>query len=215
MKDIDLTVKDNMYIGKTCAKCGNNVRYNVENRCVYCRKISRKSISKRYMDSHKEECRERQKQWREKNRDHCNAWARENSKKESSRETQKRWRKKNRKKILKQRKENRNKPENKKKRKLYKLKNKHKIKAQAYEYRGRLKNAEGSFTENEWKDVCEKHGNKCLRCGKTDNNLTVDHIVPLIKGGDNYITNIQPLCYSCNCSKRDNTVDYRPYWVYR
>jgi len=37
--------------------------------------------------------------------------------------------------------------------------------------------------------------------------MTIDHVVPLSKGGTNYIWNLQPLCRSCN-SKR-LAVDFR------
>ena len=75
--------------------------------------------------------------------------------------------------------------------------------------RAMKQNAEGSHTRQEWLLLCEKYDNKCLCCGnKTD--LTEDHIVPITKGGSDYISNIQPLCRSCNSSKHTKTIDYRP-----
>jgi 5-methylcytosine-specific restriction endonuclease McrA len=70
-------------------------------------------------------------------------------------------------------------------------------------------NAEGSFTTEEWYSLCETFGNKCLSCGRPDVKLTQDHVVPLSKGGTNWITNIQPLCGTCNSSKGAKTIDYR------
>ena len=71
----------------------------------------------------------------------------------------------------------------------------------------RLAGAEGSWTVEEWKALCEKYGNKCLRCNKPE--VTVDHVVPLSRGGSNSIDNLQPLCGSCNSSKCDRVLDYR------
>jgi 5-methylcytosine-specific restriction endonuclease McrA len=51
---------------------------------------------------------------------------------------------------------------------------------------------------------------KCLGCGKVK-KLAYDHIHPLMLGGENSITNIQPLCRSCNSRKGSRTIiDYRP-----
>lgn len=66
----------------------------------------------------------------------------------------------------------------------------------------------GSYTESEWQALCTWFGNQCLSCGEIE-NLTVDHVVPLIKGGRNSIDNLQPLCFSCNCKKQAKTIDYR------
>ncbi len=74
--------------------------------------------------------------------------------------------------------------------------------------RARSKNAEGSFTKDEWEQLKAQYGNRCVACGD-DGPLTADHVVPLILGGTNYITNIQPLCRSCNSSKNDKIIDYR------
>lgn len=73
----------------------------------------------------------------------------------------------------------------------------------------RSRNAPGNFTKEEFDDLCESVGGICLCCGKKS-KLTVDHVVPLSRGGSNDISNIQPLCASCNSKKRTKTIDYRP-----
>ena len=70
--------------------------------------------------------------------------------------------------------------------------------------RARRNNAQGSFTFEQWVEVVEKQGDKCVICkNKFSNELppTIDHIVPLSKGGSNDISNIQALCGRCNSSK--------------
>lgn len=60
------------------------------------------------------------------------------------------------------------------------------------------------------------HG-KCAHCGKTldfRKNFTVDHVIPLSKGGQNDIANYAPLCAACNKAKSNfvyNPRDYYPY----
>src|SRR5215213_2640007 len=67
----------------------------------------------------------------------------------------------------------------------------------------------GSFTAEEFKALCEGYGNRCLACGGAEAALEADHVVPLTKGGSDDISNIQPLCGSCNRKKFVNTIDYR------
>lgn len=38
---------------------------------------------------------------------------------------------------------------------------------------------------------------KCVTCGATE-NLTIDHIIPLRRGGTNDDSNLQILCGTCN-----------------
>ncbi len=71
------------------------------------------------------------------------------------------------------------------------------LKARRY---ARKKNAEGSHTFEEWRELCKKFNQKCAKCGKKK-KLTKDHIKPLSAGGTDFINNIQPLCRSCNSRK--------------
>lgn len=75
--------------------------------------------------------------------------------------------------------------------------------------RANKRGAGGKITIQEWKDLCNKYGNKCLCCGRTDVKLTLDHVIPLKMGGENTIGNSQPLCRSCNSKKSTKTIDYR------
>ena len=47
-----------------------------------------------------------------------------------------------------------------------------------------------------------RDGIACARCGSTD-QMTVDHIVPMARGGSDDLSNLQILCKRCNSSKRD------------
>ncbi len=68
--------------------------------------------------------------------------------------------------------------------------------------RARLREARGSFTTLEWKALCVSFKHRCPMCGRK-RKLTVDHIIPLSKGGSGFISNIQPLCQSCNSVKHN------------
>ena len=78
--------------------------------------------------------------------------------------------------------------------------------------RARKQQAEGEFTNQEWQALMAYYNHTCLCCGKGEPEiqLTPDHVIPLAKGGSNAITNIQPLCRSCNCAKAAKITDYRP-----
>lgn len=66
-----------------------------------------------------------------------------------------------------------------------------------------------NFDGWQWISLCQHYENKCLRCGSVG-NLTADHVIPVSKGGGGGISNIQPLCQSCNSKKNAKTIDYRP-----
>jgi 5-methylcytosine-specific restriction endonuclease McrA len=75
--------------------------------------------------------------------------------------------------------------------------------------KAKRKGAPGSYTSQEWEELCDRYGRICLCC-KRKVKLTVDHIKPISKGGSNDISNLQPLCSRCNRKKHTKTIDYRP-----
>lgn len=60
-----------------------------------------------------------------------------------------------------------------------------------------------SFTRRKNRMIKEK--SRCAHCGTKD-NLTIDHIYPVSKGGSDKETNLQVLCKSCNMEKGDKIV---------
>ncbi|MEG4043758.1 HNH endonuclease [Microcoleus sp. Pol17_C1] len=55
------------------------------------------------------------------------------------------------------------------------------------------------------KYVFTRNKYQCQSCGKTklETQLTIDHIIPLARGGSNDISNLQTLCGTCNQKKTD------------
>ena len=48
--------------------------------------------------------------------------------------------------------------------------------------------------------IYRRDGNRCRKCGSR-NNLEVDHIYPISKGGKTTFDNLQTLCHNCNTQK--------------
>ena len=63
--------------------------------------------------------------------------------------------------------------------------------------------AEGSFTYEEWQKKLDEYKNCCAYCGKLlGSDMTIDHVIPIVKGGTNDIENLVPCCARCNTRKR-------------
>ena len=78
--------------------------------------------------------------------------------------------------------------------------------------------ARGKHTLSDWKWLKLKFGYRCLKCLRPQSNdvkLSIDHIVPLARGGTNDLSNIQPLCGRCNVEKDQEIIDYRATFEYR
>jgi|CXWL01.1.fsa_nt_gi 5-methylcytosine-specific restriction endonuclease McrA len=63
------------------------------------------------------------------------------------------------------------------------------------------------FTVQEWNAVVKKFNDSCAYCRRNDVKLTIDHVVPLSKGGSIGIENIVPACRPCNSKKGNRPVE--------
>lgn len=53
-----------------------------------------------------------------------------------------------------------------------------------------------------------QYGEKCQHCGATE-NLVVDHVLPIARGGKSALDNLQLLCATCNTAKGKFVYDCR------
>lgn len=75
--------------------------------------------------------------------------------------------------------------------------------AHARNRKARLRAADGSHTAGEIRALYHKQSGRCPNCRcSLARGYHADHIVPLIRGGSNWISNIQLLCPPCNTSKK-------------
>lgn len=74
--------------------------------------------------------------------------------------------------------------------------------------RARAASSEIRLTVDELYALGRLFGERCLKCGATQ-NLQWDHIVPLAKGGKHSIGNLQRLCRKCNEHKHTTVIDCR------
>lgn len=95
----------------------------------------------------------------------------------------------------------------------------YKANKERYGWKFRLKNnkrrsavTQGDVPEWAWLALLDLCGHVCVKCGSAD-RLTIDHIIPLSKGGAHDISNVQPMCLSCNDKKRVKVWDGRPVKV--
>jgi 5-methylcytosine-specific restriction endonuclease McrA len=69
------------------------------------------------------------------------------------------------------------------------------------EYLFNLRTTSSSEAKRLWrKEIKEKWENQCAYC-ESEENITLDHIIPQCKGGLDIKTNVVACCHSCNQSK--------------
>jgi len=74
-------------------------------------------------------------------------------------------------------------------------------KVSRHKRRATIKEARGSFANQELAERWQLFDYRCVYCGSKRKKLTIDHWIPLSRGGTNYIENIVPACVGCNLRK--------------
>jgi 5-methylcytosine-specific restriction endonuclease McrA len=57
----------------------------------------------------------------------------------------------------------------------------------------------------DWLRLVNRHGRRCFYCG-TCGPMTMDHVLPISRGGHHSIGNLVPACAQCNSTKRHRTI---------
>lgn len=177
---------------------------------------------KKYHTKNKDQINKRKKENRKKYRDKELAYNKEYYQQTKKRrlEYAAQYRKNNREKLLKntQKYNATHKKQNKERTQKYRKNNPEKIKQIKANYRKNNPEAvrqhrltrRSKKAANESFTVLEKEMKKlltspCANCGSTENQ-TIDHIIPISRGGRDSIGNYQTLCKSCNCSKHSKFI---------
>ena len=63
-----------------------------------------------------------------------------------------------------------------------------------------VKEAETNYISD--KEISTLYASPCFYCGETE-RITMEHLIPLSRGGRHSIGNLAPMCESCNKSKND------------
>ena len=71
--------------------------------------------------------------------------------------------------------------------------------------KGAILATETMLTAAEWKVIVEAAKGRCYYCQEKA-KLTLDHVIPLSKGGQHTKTNVVPACAPCNSKKNDRLI---------
>lgn len=233
-KRILVAYEGNFYKAKECKYDLRNVckKCESERSKEYYRKNDNhiKEKAKKYREDNKEYCKEYKKQYYEENKEEISEKYKkyQEDNKEKIKEYKKQYYEKNKKEILEKCKQYReeNKEEIKKRKRKYREENKEKIAESNKRWqkenpekvfnraqkRRLLEESQGSgVTKEQWLEMMYYFDFKCaysgVYIGGNSEHRTIDHIVPLSKGGLNEIWNLVPMYSNYNSSKSTSNME--------
>jgi 5-methylcytosine-specific restriction endonuclease McrA len=74
-------------------------------------------------------------------------------------------------------------------------------KAIKHRQRARRRGAYARLTRLQWAETVAQFNGACAYCLKPTPRPTIDHMVPLCRGGEHTVENVVPACSYCNTSK--------------
>jgi len=75
--------------------------------------------------------------------------------------------------------------------------------------RARINNVICTLTLKEWNEIITFYNKRCAYCGIELETVTIDHIIPISRGGDHTKNNVVPACKSCN-SRKHTSMEWIP-----
>lgn len=170
---------------RKCSLCGEekdeSLFYNKSNskteKRPECKKCSN-SCSHKYVENHREQIRTYHRKWSDEHRESVNMRSRMLYKNHPERvkRHKKRWKKNNPIKVL----------------------------MSGHTRRAKKRKVINDLTEEQWKFVVDSYSGKCVYCGKPADSM--DHVVPISKGGGHTQENVVPACLSCNSKKNNKSL---------
>ena len=180
------------YCIKVCSKCGeilvaNEMNFYKKKNGKYGLKATCKVCDKQYQEDNKQHKQEYDKQYYQDNKEQRCNYSREYRKEHKNDKDYKERDKESKEKWLRN---------NQEKRKEVSKRNRHKRRSQI---KGEI------YTNEQWQECLKFFDFKCAYSG-LDINLSIDHIIPLSEGGNNYIWNLVPMFKNYNSSKNKSNM---------